>query len=94
MWRLSSAAFLASVLLLAVYTAVRHYQLPEDSRKSIPLWNLVLGWSFATVSILLLASNVGATNWVEPAFAYTAAILLVLGIGATNFFTIAIQKLL
>ena len=76
------------------YVAVRHFQLPIESRKNIPLWNLALAWTFAFIAILLLSSNVGITNWVEPSFAYTAAILLILGVGATNFFTIAIQRLL
>ncbi len=93
-WRLSSIVFLGTVLVLAGYVAVRHFQLPRESRKNIPLWNLALGWFFALTAILLLSSNVLVANWVEPSFAYTASILLVLGIGATNFFTIAVQKLL
>lgn len=93
-WHLSSILFLGVLLLIEVFVAVRHFQLPLDSRRNIPLWNLVLAWSFALAATLLLAINVAPTNWIEASFGYTAAILLVLSAGATNFFTIALQKLL
>lgn len=90
-WHSSSSIFLGVLALQAGYVAMRHFQLPISPRMNIPLWNLLIGWSFATISMLLLVGNIVSIDWFTPSFAYTAALLLTLGAGATNFFTIATQ---
>jgi hypothetical protein len=49
-WIVSSAAFIVMVGSIAVYTAVRHFQLPDAARENIPWSNLLIGWSCVAVA--------------------------------------------
>ncbi|MEE4360752.1 MAG: hypothetical protein V2I63_04430 [Pseudomonadales bacterium] len=93
-WIISSAAFIVMVGSIAVYTAVRHFQLPDAARENIPWSNLLIGWSCVAAAGGLLVSNLLQAPILGYSFSYTASLLLLLAIGATNFYTIAIQKLL
>lgn len=93
-WIISSAAFIVLVGSGSVYIAIRHFELPDSARENIPIWNLLIAWTFMGISGVLLGSNVLQVPVFGYSFSYTGALLLVLAAGATNFYTIAIQKLL
>ena len=91
LWRSASVGVLAAFLGLTFYMSVNRRKLPSEQRGTA---FARVGWSLATLAILVLAANTLGRPIAPNPGLYLLSLWLVLGIASTNFLDLVFRGVL
>jgi hypothetical protein len=94
LWRASSLAFLAVLVVAGVVIRRIQRALAPGDRVEVGLLNNFVAWGLFLAQLLLLTGNAIGVFGDPSALPYLTALVCVLGTATSNFVTIAVHRLL